>query len=1182
MGDFGSQLIFDDHTDFFLNTLWNADTPQEYQVGIEQFNEFINLFETPVRAFEVMNNLLTVAVGGYDQEGRLGHDPAAVQQLFELATAYFKLNPTEAAGQSTFFLEQIRQFESNTSDDASAGLSDAITQLDVLLDYGVDYAVNDPDVLFRFMGQMLDAVAHMDTLGDSADGIGNGRNPAFLEEWLTLGIVYTSGGKIFLEPSEGDPTFGLETLFYADTDEGTTTGAAQLDEWFEGVDNLAEQLQLIRFQTRLMAHTAENRRWISGYHWNDVEYQPFLREFSQAMLEFGATYARMLLSGDQPSTSGEVNTDDSSTRFLSEIFELSNQSVVYNHEDQLYESLGDVNFYDIDDSFYGFWEMPNGSADADRTSDSVDLVQFSTRLLDAVSESTTLTTEKHDSDFLEALLKLGRVYAVLNVIQQPDSSSQELSGSFLGSLWTAINDVSAGVDELEKIFEGLESVEEKIQLLNFETEVLEFIKDLPSDLQTIVQEPDFVHGLAQNALLFFQYMHLQGSEGENISVTDFLNTSFSTEEQEFLEWLKSVNEFKPGYQNYVTIGRTPDYKVELKYSNSVPLVNKVEEILSGFEKEFSFAAQGIQPNSQFENLKIVRADSAKENEFYLGDQRFKIYAETGTPFGLEEGEVPLYPGDQILYNTNDIMRPVDTLRIFGRIQETFKRLDDVFASKASNFVGSIKDNWMLMAPILGTFIGLQFTPVGPVLNVGFLLLAGYDVTSSLVSYIIEVSQAESQQEIYDATEHLADFFIALIDVVADGPAPSPAIIADKLADLSKIFDKSGDLLPVLRQVAESGLDLDKALPMGIVAAFGKLDDTTGALSNLLKIGGKQIANFLKNDLINFLKSTDGTPSSDNILSFLKTVNERWETTQAVAKRINEVSGDFPELSQLLSKLSDSTFNPNHLGVIREILLDGGVAAVDELAELLKRQDITVDVAANLIQNFSLTGLKTLSKVDDGIPLANRILALENSGRITGLDDWVEASFIKGRTQEIQQHLDLLSELKEAERLLNTVPGSIVRINDDIVSTGQSVDSILAVSGNIVRYVEVKTLRNVVTKIQDFSGQIKRAVPKFKNLSSNFSATKEVSIYADFPNTTRKLGGVILEYSSSGSGRLKKLKPNGEVIQEINMIEDVLKNLNNSLKPEYIDHLNIYSKADNKPIAIIEKVNNIWEIIYQRS
>ena len=98
------------------------------------------------------------------------------------------------------------------------------------------------------------------------------------------------------------------------------------------------------------------------------------------------------------------------------------------------------------------------------------LLQFSTRLLDAVSESTTLTTEKHDPEFLEALLSVGKSYTLLN----PEKNDSFFS-SWLNKVWSAEGEtqIDEAIQDFDAASERLETPEQRLELLQFQKALLD-------------------------------------------------------------------------------------------------------------------------------------------------------------------------------------------------------------------------------------------------------------------------------------------------------------------------------------------------------------------------------------------------------------------------------------------------------------------------------------------------------------------------------------------------------------------------------------------------------------------------------------------------------------------------------------------------------------------------------------
>ncbi|MEM9220625.1 MAG: hypothetical protein AAGD25_40685 [Cyanobacteria bacterium P01_F01_bin.150] len=102
--------------------------------------------------------------------------------------------------------------------------------------------------------------------------------------------------------------------------------------------------------------------------------------------------------------------------------------------------------------------------------EAIDLTQVSTRLLEAIAESTTLTIEKHDPDFLEALLSVGKSYTSLN----PEKNDSFFS-SWLNKAWSEEDDtqLDEAIQEFDAANERLETPEQRIELLEFPKALLD-------------------------------------------------------------------------------------------------------------------------------------------------------------------------------------------------------------------------------------------------------------------------------------------------------------------------------------------------------------------------------------------------------------------------------------------------------------------------------------------------------------------------------------------------------------------------------------------------------------------------------------------------------------------------------------------------------------------------------------
>ncbi|MGH1490137.1 MAG: hypothetical protein ACRBK7_12215 [Acidimicrobiales bacterium] len=194
------------------------------------------------------------------------------------------------------------------------------------------------------------------------------------------------------------------------------------------------------------------------------------------------------------------------------------------------------------------------------------------------------------------------------------------------------------------------------------------------------------------------------------------------------------------------------------------------------------------------------------------------------------------------------------------------------------------------------------------------------------------------------------------------------------------------------------------------------------------------------------------------------------STNAALRRLADEAGHL-DLGELLDRYR-SIIGRNPAAVAKE-LVDQGLPPAKAL-EVLNELD---DAQLGRMQPDSLDSFY-------------KAVELEEAGRITGLDAWVNTMLKSGRDDIHRTHHELIAARDAAEQY----PGHTVRIDVDADGAAKSFDlEVIDSNGTVVRSIEVGYGENPVLKIEDFSGggALVHASKKVSQLSTTSSPIQGV-------------------------------------------------------------------------------------------
>src|SRR5450432_878601 len=169
-------------------------------------------------------------------------------------------------------------------------------------------------------------------------------------------------------------------------------------------------------------------------------------------------------------------------------------------------------------------------------------------------------------------------------------------------------------------------------------------------------------------------------------------------------------------------------------------------------------------------------------------------------------------------------------------------------------------------------------------------------------------------------------------------------------------------------------------------------------------------------------------------------------------------------------------------------------------------------------------------------------ALEQSGRIKGLDNWIRFNARKGASE----FADTVIELREARRLANENPNSVIHIANETNApkrpgTDQTMKdfdiAIVSKQGGTEGSAEVKSIADKVTKAPDLSSGGKHAAEKAGESVQENAPIKgklDAIVEAELAIGTSKAGNTTIEISADGNSIQKA--GNGKIIKTDNIFD----------------------------------------------
>ena len=223
---------------FFLDTVWNAQSEADLLKGGDELAEFISSFDSPAAVLRYEERLLKVVkqTPGLPEK----QDAAFLNEVVQLGGTYAGLNPVSGAASEdeplNFFLDTLWR-----SDDEGA-IEQGLGEFKSFLS-----EVDDSTQLLKLTQNLLEAAQQVPVLQQQI------RDPMFARELVEMGKAYAAldpNGSADLGNEENSGTFFLYALLKADNKTGISNGAHKLEEFLKDFQS-SQRLTLLRQQRKV-------------------------------------------------------------------------------------------------------------------------------------------------------------------------------------------------------------------------------------------------------------------------------------------------------------------------------------------------------------------------------------------------------------------------------------------------------------------------------------------------------------------------------------------------------------------------------------------------------------------------------------------------------------------------------------------------------------------------------------------------------------------------------------------------------------------------------------------------------------------------------------------------------------------------------------------------------------------
>ncbi|KAA9166324.1 hypothetical protein FPZ12_001795 [Amycolatopsis acidicola] len=306
-----------------------------------------------------------------------------------------------------------------------------------------------------------------------------------------------------------------------------------------------------------------------------------------------------------------------------------------------------------------------------------------------------------------------------------------------------------------------------------------------------------------------------------------------------------------------------------------------------------------------------------------------------------------------------------------------------------------------------------------------------------------------------------------------------------------------------------------------------------------------------------------------------------------ALRTNPKIGNVGELSSLLNniKITDAAQLGRLLSryqsgaELNALLGKGSVAdgvALERLADVFSRAGWPEATQAGGLTAAQLARFATPALLDE----LEKALALQETGRLTGVKDWLEFN----GTKSDAELADAGNELGDARRTVDENPGKTVQIGLEATAPkrpgtdqpAQEFDfAVKAPDGTVVAQVEVGALLKKATQPSDLSGKVRHASEKVASRQRDglpVPGSPQVVIHFTLDVGTRQTKGTVLEIDPDGTTRL--LRPDGTPIRSSNFYDEFAARLPSVATHLLLDRVTLVDEATGR-LVVYNRQGTTW-------
>jgi hypothetical protein len=297
-----------------------------------------------------------------------------------------------------------------------------------------------------------------------------------------------------------------------------------------------------------------------------------------------------------------------------------------------------------------------------------------------------------------------------------------------------------------------------------------------------------------------------------------------------------------------------------------------------------------------------------------------------------------------------------------------------------------------------------------------------------------------------------------------------------------------------------------------------------------------------------------------------------------------VTGGMPALEALVEADGDIAKAESAMASPKPLLLPAA-----SMATPFERLTTALVKAGISGERVTALGDAVLARLTDPAVLhqIEQIAELQSEGKVAGLDNWMRFNAGKAAAELA----DGLAELREAQRLAASNPGSVVRIGREVNApirpgtegtTNEPLPefdiSVETPSGAIEELVEVTRLKSKISKIDQITEKVRHAadkVVKRAQAGAPLSGVPEVTIQVELDVGEQKLRGPGMTRTIDTNGTVTIKAGNGKVVSNSNLLEDLADNLGQIKNNAELSRVTLVDSSGGK-VAVYEGVGGKWK------